>query len=73
MKLPLPVLDVDLLIEHDGHELKLLGSDMRFIAKFPTLGDVVHFSRILWPYRKLVPRESSVRVEWRGLSVPVKL
>ena len=72
MKRPIPRLDVDLLIEHDGHHLELRGSEMRFVAKFPTLLSLFHFSRIFWPYRKEAPQESSLQVEWRQLRIPVK-
>ena len=46
MKRPIPDLDVDLLIEHDGYQLKLRGSEMRFVANFPTLLSLLHFYRI---------------------------
>lgn len=72
MKRPLPVLDLDLLIEHGGHQLKLRGSKMRFVARFPTLLSLLHFLLVFWPYRKLAPRGASFRVEWRQLRIPVK-
>ena len=72
MKRPLPVLDVDLLIEHGGHQLKLRGSGTRFAAKFPTLLSLLHFLRISWSSRKRIPREASFHVEWRRLRIPVK-
>lgn len=72
MKHTLPALDVDLLIEHDGHHMKLRGSAMRFVAKFPTLLSLAHFMRFFWSSRKRIPHEASVHLEWRQLSIPVK-
>ena len=72
MKQPPPVLDVDLLIEHGGHQLKLSESGTRFAARFPTLLSLFHFLRISWASRKRNPREASFSVEWRRLRIPVK-
>lgn len=72
MKRFLPVLDVDLLIEHGGHQVKLKGSGMCFAAKFLTLRSLFHFFRIFWLSRKRIPREASFQVEWRRLRIPVK-
>ncbi len=72
MKRFLPVLDVDLLIEHGGHQLKLKGSGMCFAAKFPTLRSLFHFFRIFWLSRDRIPQEASFQVEWRRLRIPVK-
>lgn len=37
MKRPQTALDVDLLVEHGGHQLKVRRSGMRFVVNFPTL------------------------------------
>lgn len=68
----LNLVDVDLLIEHDGHKLKLTGSDSRFVARFPTLAAVLHFGRVFWTSRKRVPRQASLHVEWRPFCVLLK-
>jgi hypothetical protein len=72
MKRPLPALDVDLLIEHDGRHLELRGSEMRFVARFPTLASLFHFLRIFWPYRNRAPLEATLEIEWWRLCIPVK-
>jgi hypothetical protein len=72
MKRPLPGLDVDLLIEHGGHQLRLQGSGTRFAARFPTLASLFHFLRISWAFRKRVPEEASLYVELGRLRIPVK-
>ena len=72
MQRPLPDLDVDLLVEHEGHTLQLVGAGKRFAAKFPTLISLVHYSRIFWSSRHRLPSEVSLKVEWRKLSVTVK-
>jgi hypothetical protein len=72
MKRSLPVLDVDLLIDHGGHQLKLKGSGMCFAAKFPTLRSLFYFFRIFWSSRTRIPQEASFQVEWRRLRTPVK-
>lgn len=72
MKQPRPVLDVDLLIEHGGHHLKLRGSGMRFAVRFPTLPSLFHFLRIFWAFRKRIPQDASLQVEWHRLRIPVK-
>ena len=71
MKRPLPVLDLDLLIEHGGHQLKLRGVGMRITATFPTLLSAFHFLRTLLPLRRSFPRGLSLYAEWRGICVPV--
>ncbi len=70
MPKPLPLLDLDLLIEHGGHEAALTGSGRQFVAKFPTLASLFHFSRALWPWRRNLPSEYSIQVEWRGFRFP---
>jgi hypothetical protein len=72
MKRPLPVFEVDLLIEHGGHRLKLRGSGTRFAARFPTLLSLFQFLRISWASRKRIPPQASFHVEWRRLRIPVK-
>jgi hypothetical protein len=71
MKL-LPVLEVDLLIEHGARRLHLQGSGTRFVATFPTLVSLLHFAPIFWLYRKRIPRPTSLHVEWLGLRIPVR-
>ncbi len=73
MKRLLPDLDVDLLIEHGGHTVRLRGSRMHFVAQFPDLLSAFHFLRIFWPARTAAPREAGVRIQWRNFSLPVKL
>lgn len=68
----LRTLNVDLHIEHDGHHLKLSGSRMNFIANFPTLASLFHFSRIFWPLRNQAPPGTSFHVEWRKLRIPIQ-
>ena len=65
----LPSLELDLRIEHDGHQLSLTGSRMRFCANFPTLLSAVHFVRMFWPSRRFLPANASVRVQWRWVSI----
>jgi hypothetical protein len=65
MTQPPPVLDVDLLIERGGHQLKPRGSGACFAARFPTLLSLFHFLRIAWPFRKRIPQEAASHVEWR--------
>jgi hypothetical protein len=69
---PLPVLEVELLIEHGGRRLHLQGSGTRFAAKFPSLVSLLHFALVLWPYRERIPRPASLHVQWRGLRIPVR-
>ena len=71
MKRPLPVLDLDLLIEHGGYQLKLKGVGTRITATFPTLLAAFHFVRAFLPFRRRFPRELSLYAEWRGICVPV--
>ena len=72
MKLPLNGLDVDLLIENGGHQVQLTGSGTRYVAKFLTFVSILHFARVSWEYRKLVPRDVSLRLEWRRFRMAVK-
>ena len=74
MNPPWPALDVDLLIEHDGHQVGVTGSGRHFVAKFPTLFSLLHFSWAFWSVRKHVPREFQFQVELRDFrfALPVK-
>ena len=64
MKNSFPALDVDLLVEHDGHRALVKGSGHDFVTRFPTLPSLMHFSRILWPWRKHLPSDLGLRIEW---------
>ena len=72
MKQPLPVLEVDLLIEHKGRQLNLRGSGTSYVASFPTLLSLMHHARVLWRFRKSVPRGVSLTAKWRKLRIVVK-
>ncbi len=72
MRLP-PVIEVDLLIEHDGRHLTVRGSGRNFVAKFPSLPSLFHFARIFWAHRTEAPIDAIVQIAWRRLSIPVKL
>ena len=65
MNRPVPALDLDLLIEHGGHQVGVKGSGRHFVAKFPTLLSLLHFLLAFWPVRKRVPGEFQFQVEWR--------
>ncbi len=66
MKRLLPVLDLDLQIEHEGHRLALQGSGRQFVAKFQSLRALIHFGLRVWPFRKLAPASLRLRIEWKG-------
>ena len=66
MNPPLPALDVDLLIEHQGHRVEVKGSGRHLVATFPTLFSLWHFSRAFWPVRNYVPLDLDFKVEWRS-------
>ena len=72
MQRPLPALEVDLLIEHGGHAMKVTGSASRFVANFPSLRAVLHFARVFWPLRKRIPHQIALEAEWRLLRVTVR-
>lgn len=67
----LSALEADLLIEQGGHRLLLSGSALRFVVTFPTLSSLLHFARIFWAHRSLVPPGLSIRIKWRQWSLPV--
>ena len=64
-------LDLDLRIQHAGHELILTGSGGSFVARFPTLLSLLHFARLSWPFRAHLPPDASLQVQWRWLHLPV--
>ena len=70
--LDLNLVDVDLLVEHDGHKLKLNGSDSRFVARLPTLVSLFHFGGLFWSLRKRIPQQASLHMEWRPFRVLLK-
>jgi hypothetical protein len=70
MKRLLPVLDLDIQIEHEGHKLGLQGSGREFVAKFESLRALVHFGLRAWPFRKLAPSSCRLQVEWKGRRFP---
>ncbi len=72
MQPPLPALEVDLVIEHGGHAVKVTGSASRVVANFPSLRAALHFARVFWPLRKQVPNQIGLQAEWRQLRVPLR-
>ncbi len=70
MKRLLPELDVDVVIEHGGHQMAVSGSGKRFVARFQNLGAIVHFGMRAWPFRKLMPSSCEWQVEWKGRRFP---
>ncbi len=71
MQLPPHVLDLDLVLQHDGHEVSVKGTDGQFVARFPTLLSLLHFSTALWPVRKHIPAGMGLHVELHGLRLRV--
>ena len=67
LPLPLPALDVNLLIEHAGHQASVTGSGRHFVTRFSSLGSLFYFARTLWPVRDSFPASYGMDVEWRGL------
>jgi len=63
-------LDVDLRLEHNGHQAAVSGSKGSFVVKFPSLFSLFHFARVLWPSRKQVPAGCKVQIEWKGFRFP---
>ena len=70
--LPLPALEVDLVIEHGGHAVTLTGSSSGLVANFPSLRAMLHFARVFWPLRSRIPNQIGLEAEWRQLRVPVR-
>jgi len=64
----LSALSANLLIENAGHRFTLSGGDMIFVARFPSLSSLLHFSRIFWSLRKRIPPGLTLKVQWRALS-----
>ncbi len=71
MQLPLHVLDLDLLVQHGGHEVSVKGTGGQFVARFPTLFSLLHFSSAMWPIRKHIPPGMGLQVELHGLRLRV--
>jgi hypothetical protein len=65
-------LDVDLQIQHKGHELRLKGSGTSFVAQFPTLSSLLHFLREFRTFRRQIPGEATIVAEWGRLRIPVR-
>ena len=65
-------LEVALRVEQGGHQLEVVGAGRRFVVRFPTLLSLLHYVRIVWPSRDLIPRSLSVLVEWRRLRMEVR-
>ena len=65
--LPLPALDVALVIDHAGYQVSVTGSGHHFVTRFPSLRSLVHFARTLWSVRESFPAGYGMDVEWRGL------
>ena len=70
MTRPLPALDLDLLVEHEGHQVKLRGSGRAFIAEFSTLSSLVHFVRAAYPFRRSLPSEYRFQIDCKGFRSP---
>lgn len=70
--LPLPAsLELNLLIEHEGYQLRLTGQRLRFLASFATLLSAAHFARQFWALRHLLPTNASVQVRWRWVTISI--
>lgn len=67
----LPNLKLDLLIEQHGHQVRLTGSGSAFLATFPTLASLLHFAKLLWPFRHHRPANVSLRIQWGWLNLPL--
>ena len=68
---PHPALDLDLIVEHQGHQVSLTGSGYSFVARFPSILSLIHFGRAAWPARKQWPEGYGISIEWRGLQVRI--
>ena len=70
MTLPLPALDLDLVVEHEGYQVTLRGSGRDFVAEFGTLASLVHFVRAAYPFRTSLPPEYRFQIECKGFRFP---
>jgi hypothetical protein len=68
----LRALDVDLVLEYQGHPMNLQGSGGRFAARFPTLSSAIVFLRALWPYRKRLPSGITIDLQWKWIRIALK-
>ena len=66
----LPALDVDVVVEHAGHEVTVRGSNRDFVAEFSTFSSMAHFLRAALPFRKAIPDGYSFQVVCRGFRLP---
>ena len=71
MTRPLPNLELNLLIEHAGLSLRVAGKHACFLACFPTLISALHLVRFFGPWSHLLPADTSIKVEWRGVCFPI--
>ncbi len=70
LQLP-PSLELNLLIEHEGYQLRLTGRRLRFLASFSTLLSAAHFARQFWIGRHLLPTNVSVQVRWKWVTISI--
>lgn len=68
----LPIVEVDLAIEHEGHTVHIHGRHPRFIATLPSLKSLLHFLAAAWPHRKLMPAGIGLEVRLGKWSFPVR-
>jgi hypothetical protein len=72
MKLLPRILNVDLRLEHAGHLVNIKGSEMRYVATFPTFSSLLHYAIVFWPARKTLPEAASVEIQYRRFHIAVK-
>lgn len=63
----LRAVELDLVVEQDGHQATLQAQDGNFLVTFPTLRSLLHFARELWPQRHQMPMGITVAIRWRAL------
>jgi len=59
-------LEVNLHLEHSGHNLDIMGTGPDYTVQFPTLFSIFHYAFTFWPLRKQIPEGTVIHLKYRS-------
>jgi len=61
-------LQVNLHLEHSGHNLDVTGTGHDYTVRFPSLPSALHYAIHFWPLRKQIPEGTVIRLKYRSFT-----
>jgi len=66
--LPYLNLEVNLHLEHSGHNLDITGTGPDYTLRFPSLASALHYAMNFWPLRKRLPEGTVIHLQYRSFT-----